>query len=98
MRLLALDRLDSYSSFFNHSTTIFEEDGMRIIGLREEPLESPINRFLKRAVDLAVAVPVVVLLLPITTFLVWLCQLACSTPGTDHYPAGTRGHDGTGGL
>lgn len=74
VRLLALDRLDSYSSFFNHSTTIFEEDGMRIIGLREEPLESPINRFLKRALDLAVAAPVVVLLLPFTTFLVWLCH------------------------
>ena len=74
VRLLALDRLDSYSNFFNHSTTIFEEDGLRIIGLREEPLESPINRFLKRAVDLAVALPVVVFILPFVTVGVWLFQ------------------------
>jgi putative colanic acid biosynthesis UDP-glucose lipid carrier transferase len=74
VRLLALDRLDSYSNFFNHSTTIFEEDGLRIIGLREEPLESPINRFLKRALDLAVSIPVVVLILPVVTVFVWLLQ------------------------
>jgi putative colanic acid biosynthesis UDP-glucose lipid carrier transferase len=80
VRLLALDRLDTYSNYFNHSTTIHEEDGMRIIGLREEPLESPINRFTKRALDLAIALPVVVFLLPITTFIVWLCQCAQS-PG-----------------
>ena len=74
VRVLALDRLDSYSSFFNHSTTIFEEDGMRIIGLREEPLESPINRFLKRALDLAIALPVVFFLLPPFSLVVWLLQ------------------------
>lgn len=74
VRVLALDRLDSYSSFFNHSTTIFEDDGMRIIGLREEPLESPINRFIKRALDLAIALPVVVLILPCVSLLVWLLQ------------------------
>jgi exopolysaccharide biosynthesis polyprenyl glycosylphosphotransferase len=74
VRLLALDRLDSYSDFFNHSTTIFDDDGMRIIGLREEPLESPINRFLKRTLDLIIAIPVVVLILPFVTILVWLFQ------------------------
>lgn len=80
VRLLALDRLDTYASFFNHSTIIQEDDGMRIIGLREEPLESPINRFAKRALDLAIALPVVIFILPITTILVWLCQCAQS-PG-----------------
>jgi putative colanic acid biosynthesis UDP-glucose lipid carrier transferase len=74
VRVLALDRLDSYSSFFNHSTTIFEEDGMRIIGLREEPLESPINRFLKRALDLAISLPVVLFVLPPASIMVWLLQ------------------------
>jgi putative colanic acid biosynthesis UDP-glucose lipid carrier transferase len=74
VRLLALDRLDSYSDFFNHSTIIFEEDGMRVVGLREEPLESPVNRFLKRILDLVIAVPVVVLVLPFVTSLVWLFQ------------------------
>lgn len=74
VRLLALDRLDSYSSFFNHSTTIFDDDGMRIIGLREEPLESPINRFIKRIFDVAIALPVVIFLLPVASMVVWLFQ------------------------
>ena len=78
VRLLALDGLDSY---FNHTTTIFEDDGVRIIGLREEPLESPVNRFVKRAADLAIAMPVVVFLLPFTTALIWLFQRLESSPG-----------------
>jgi putative colanic acid biosynthesis UDP-glucose lipid carrier transferase len=71
VRILALDGLDSY---FNHTTMIFEDDGVRIIGLREEPLESPVNRFVKRAMDLAIAIPTVILVLPFTTVLVWLLQ------------------------
>jgi len=71
VRLLAIDNLDSY---FNHNTMVFEDDGVRLIGLREEPLESPVNRMIKRAMDLAIAVPVVVLILPFTTLLVYFCQ------------------------
>lgn len=71
VRLLALYDLNAY---FNHSTTTFEDDGVRFIGLREEPLESPLNRFVKRVMDLVVAVPVVVLILPAVTVLVWLAQ------------------------
>ena len=71
VRILALDGLDSY---FNHTTMIFEDDGVRIIGLREEPLESPVNWFVKRAMDLAIAIPTVILVLPFTTVLVWLLQ------------------------
>jgi exopolysaccharide biosynthesis polyprenyl glycosylphosphotransferase len=69
VRLLALHDLNSY---FNHTTTTFEDDGVRFIGLREEPLESPMNRFLKRALDMVVALPVVVFVLPFTTVLVWI--------------------------
>jgi exopolysaccharide biosynthesis polyprenyl glycosylphosphotransferase len=71
VRILALDDLDSY---FNHTTMLFEDDGVRLIGLREEPLESPINRFVKRVMDLAIALPVVISVLPFTTALVWLLQ------------------------
>ncbi len=71
VRLLALDNLDNY---FNHTTMVFEDDGMRLIGLREEPLESPVNRLLKRAMDLAIATPIVFLLLPVITLFVWLFQ------------------------
>ena len=71
VRLLALDDLDGY---FNHTTTVFDDDGMRIIGLREEPLESPLNRFMKRGTDLAIALPVVAFVLPVFNVLVWLLQ------------------------
>jgi len=71
VRLLALDNHDDY---FKHTTMVFEDEGVRLIGLREEPLESPVNRFAKRALDLTIALPVVLLILPVTTALVWVCQ------------------------
>jgi exopolysaccharide biosynthesis polyprenyl glycosylphosphotransferase len=71
VRLLALHDLSTY---FNHATTVFEDDGVRFIGLRDEPLESPWNRLIKRLLDLAVAVPVVLFVLPIAIVLVWLVQ------------------------
>jgi putative colanic acid biosynthesis UDP-glucose lipid carrier transferase len=71
VRLVAIDNLDNY---FNHTTMVFEDEGMRLIGLREEPLESPINRMLKRAMDLAISTPVVLLVLPVVTLFVWLVQ------------------------
>jgi putative colanic acid biosynthesis UDP-glucose lipid carrier transferase len=72
VRLLALHDLNNY---FNHSTTVFEDDGMRFIGLRDEPLESPFNRLLKRTLDLALALPVAVLILPLASIVVCLLQL-----------------------
>lgn len=77
VRLLALHDLDAY---FNHDTVVFEDEGIRFIALREEPLESPLNRFVKRTLDLAVAVPVVIFVLPICALVVWLMQ-ASSSPG-----------------
>lgn len=71
VRILALDDHDHY---FKHTTMIFEDEGVRLIALREEPLESPVNRLIKRLLDLVIALPIVVLLLPFTTALVWVCQ------------------------
>jgi len=71
VRLIALDDVDRY---FNHATTIVEDDGIWLVSLREEPLENPVNRLVKRAVDLAVAIPVVVFILPLTHLLVWWLQ------------------------
>ena len=71
VRLLALHDPNDY---FNHTTTTFEDDGVRFIGLREEPLESPVNRSLKRLLDFAIALPVVIFILPFTTLLVWMLQ------------------------
>jgi putative colanic acid biosynthesis UDP-glucose lipid carrier transferase len=71
VRLIALDDVDRY---FNRATTIVEDDGMWLVSLREEPLENPVNRFVKRALDLAVAIPVVLLILPLTHLWVWWLQ------------------------
>ncbi|HLH56781.1 MAG TPA: exopolysaccharide biosynthesis polyprenyl glycosylphosphotransferase [Verrucomicrobiae bacterium] len=71
VRLLAIH---DPSDYFNHSVTTFEDDGMRFIGLREEPLESPLNRFIKRFLDITISLPVVVLVLPVSTVLVWAAQ------------------------
>ena len=51
-----------------------EEDGLQLIGLRQEPLECPVNRLMKRALDLAIALPVVLFILPVANLAVWLLQ------------------------
>jgi exopolysaccharide biosynthesis polyprenyl glycosylphosphotransferase len=71
VRLLAVHNLDAY---FNHKLTTLEDDGLRFVCLREEPLESPVNRFFKRVLDLALALPIAIFVLPVTTFLVWTLQ------------------------
>jgi putative colanic acid biosynthesis UDP-glucose lipid carrier transferase len=89
VRLLFLNNLGEY---FKH-TTSFEDDGIGFISLREEPLESPLNRFWKRLLDLSVAVPVVLILLPAATLMVWLLQ-RWQSPGPVFYVqtrAGIRG-------
>ena len=71
IRLLIVSDLEEK---LRHPITHFEDDGFRFIGLREEPLENPLNRFLKRVVDLLVAVPVVLVIFPIVALFVWLAQ------------------------
>ena len=71
IRLLIVSDLEEK---LRHSVTHFEDDGFRFIGLREEPLENPLNRFLKRAIDLAIALPVVLFIFPILVVVVWVAQ------------------------
>ncbi|MBN8247886.1 MAG: exopolysaccharide biosynthesis polyprenyl glycosylphosphotransferase [Verrucomicrobia bacterium] len=59
---------------FGQAVTMVDEDGIRFLTLRDEPLESPFNRLLKRILDIAVSLPVVVGILPFTTLVVWLLQ------------------------
>ncbi|HVU24832.1 MAG TPA: exopolysaccharide biosynthesis polyprenyl glycosylphosphotransferase [Opitutus sp.] len=49
---------------YTHPLVPMTEEGRHYYTLQEEPLEDPLNRLLKRAFDLAIALPVVVLLLP----------------------------------
>ncbi len=57
-----------------HPVTHFEDDGFRFVGLREEPLENPFNRAVKRAIDFTFALPIMLLLFPPLALLVWLAQ------------------------
>ena len=77
IRLLVVADLDR---IFGHSVAVFEDQGVSLISLREEPLEDPINRFFKRFLDLAISVPVVVFILPPLMLVTWLFQRAQS-PG-----------------
>jgi exopolysaccharide biosynthesis polyprenyl glycosylphosphotransferase len=71
VRLLMVDNLDEY---FMHRVTSFEDDGVRFFCIRDEPLQNPLNRLIKRLLDIAIAIPVVVFVLPMITAVVWLCQ------------------------
>src|SRR6185312_7091951 len=71
VRLFILSDLEER---LRHSVTHFEDGGFRFIGLREEPLENPLNRFCKRAIDLAISIPVMLIVFPIFTVIVWLAQ------------------------
>ncbi len=71
IRLFILSDLEER---LKHSVTHFEDGGFRFIGLREEPLENPLNRFCKRAIDLAIAIPVMLVIFPIFATIVFLAQ------------------------
>ena len=71
VRLLIVSDLEEK---LRHPVTHFEDDGFRFIGLREEPLENPLNRCFKRAIDIAIALPVIIFLFPVLCVLVWLAQ------------------------
>jgi exopolysaccharide biosynthesis polyprenyl glycosylphosphotransferase len=71
IRLLILSDLEEK---LKHSVTHFEDGGFRFIGLREEPLENPLNRFFKRAIDFAIAIPIMVFVFPILALVVFVTQ------------------------
>ena len=71
IRLLILSDLEEK---LKHSVTHFEDGGFRFIGLREEPLENPLNRFLKRAIDFVIAIPIMVFVFPILALVVFFSQ------------------------
>ncbi len=73
LRLLIINEIEKQiSESFDRPVFFFEDGGIRFISLREEPLECPFNRILKRTLDIAVALPVVLLLLPLLSIFVWI--------------------------
>lgn len=78
IRLMILSNLEQ---MLEHPVVHIEDEGMRFITLREEPLENPLNRMMKRTLDLAVAIPVVFILLPPLALFIWLVQ-RIQSPGS----------------
>jgi putative colanic acid biosynthesis UDP-glucose lipid carrier transferase len=70
-RVLILSNLEEK---LRHRAVHFEDEGLDFIAPRAEPLEDPLNRLCKRILDLAVALPVVVFVLPPVGILVWVLQ------------------------
>ncbi|HEY5895292.1 MAG TPA: exopolysaccharide biosynthesis polyprenyl glycosylphosphotransferase [Chthoniobacterales bacterium] len=52
----------------------FSDDGVNFVSMREEPLECPLNRSIKRSIDMAIALPIVAFALPLACLAVWLIQ------------------------
>jgi exopolysaccharide biosynthesis polyprenyl glycosylphosphotransferase len=77
VRLLIVSDLEEK---LGHPIIHFDDDGLCFVGLREEPLENPINRGIKRTIDFAIALPLMLFLFPPLALLVWFAQLLQS-PG-----------------
>jgi len=71
IRLLILNNL---AEQLNHSVVHIQDEGHSFITLRAEPLENPLNRLLKRALDIVVALPVVLFVIPAAALVVWIAQ------------------------
>lgn len=69
VRLLTVTDVDAR---FGRPVALFEENGLCFIGLREEPLEDPYNRFLKRSLDVSFSFLVLISIFPPACAIVWL--------------------------
>jgi len=77
VRFLILNNLEEK---LRHPIYYFDDDGYNFIGLRKEPLEDPLNRISKRALDVALSIPVVLFVLPPVAVIVWVIQ-KINSPG-----------------
>ena len=66
--------VQDFRNLLTQPITLREDDGLYFARIHPEPLECPLNWSLKRCFDIAVSLPVVFLVLPVATLLVWLLQ------------------------
>jgi exopolysaccharide biosynthesis polyprenyl glycosylphosphotransferase len=67
--------VENFDNGLEHPLAIDHSDtGIEVIGDGGEPLENPVNRGIKRALDIAVSLPVVLFVLPPLTLFVMLVQ------------------------
>jgi len=78
---------------YTHPLVPVTEEGRHFYTLQEEPLEDPLNRLVKRAYDVAIALPVVLLVLPPLCAWVALMQ-RLQAPGPLFHARERRGKQG----
>ena len=81
VRLLVLNNLPE---IFRHDISFFNLHGKEFISLRDEALEDPVNRIIKRTVDILMSLPVVVFVLPPLCLVVKIFQ-SIQSPGPLFY-------------
>ena len=95
VRLLVLNNLPE---IFRHPISTFRLHDKDFISLRDEPLENPVNRMIKRTVDLLMSLPVVLFIVPPLCLVVKIFQMInlpvrCSIdkhePGLTTCPSGS---------
>ena len=70
-RFLVVSNLQEH---WGRPLSFIEDEGFRFIGMREEPLENPLNQLLKRCLDIAISLPVIMFILPFAALGVWIAQ------------------------
>lgn len=63
-----------YATNFARNLVGSEEGGQHFFVMQEEPLEDPVARAIKRTLDIAVSLPIVALIIPPLSLVVWLGQ------------------------
>ena len=81
VRLLVLNNLPE---IFRHNISFFTLNEKDFISLRDEPLEDPVNRIIKRTVDILMSLPVVLFILPPLCLVVKIFQ-RIQSPGPLFY-------------
>jgi len=71
VRLIILSDLEE---MLRHPVVHFEDGGFHFIALREEPLENPLNRFMKRIIDIVVSSIVMIVVFPLVAVIIWIAQ------------------------
>ena len=87
VRLLIVNDLEDK---LHRSISFFDDDGFHFIGFRQEPLECPVGRTIKRGLDLIVSLPVAFFILPPLCVVVYLIQRTQS-PGPLFFPPAPHG-------
>jgi exopolysaccharide biosynthesis polyprenyl glycosylphosphotransferase len=76
-RLIVLNNLNEQ---LKHPLFAFEDDGLSFFAFHLEPLENPFHRVVKRMLDLAIAIPAILLAFPLAAAAVKILH-ACQSPG-----------------